>query len=1036
MVVLGQKPIPLAVFAPQTQAEYDVHDTDIGGESHDSDVDARVGDVEQLLQGIRLAVQDINGRSDLLPGHQLKLLTKDTKCNIGYATKELFEIVQPNEQPCFMLIGADCDKVTQQIATVSKFWNLLTVSYGSTTPSLSNRLHYNYFFRTIPTDSLYYRAYLAILRQFNWTRVSILQEQYDQTVADRFRYTLTTNNIHVQDFVTFGKDADASFQQLKIYRYGLYGKNYAWLFTPHKYIIHKSEERTPHNCTDSQLSKAMEGVIVLEYHPVSPFDTLTITGTKVSQLSKRVLDVTKAENLQNRIPYGYDSIWAAALALNTTRQFYMKNNGEDILQTFNYNRQDIRRKLMEYMQTISFTGLSGPVGFTNDGDRKGLVMIGQMQNNKSVIVGYYNDMENQITTNGYTPFKWQGGKPPADKPAQITRKRMVGFNLYFGTCLAAGSAAGITLFFLLVNTIFQNHRYIRLTNPGINNVLLFGILISYATIPLLEINYFGDRSSNFLNMLCLLRYWVLLMGAIIPYSVMVAKMWRTYAVVTNIVRAGKDTYEVAMAIVMTVIIAIPAAILLLWNIVDPVHIQDRIGKIRDDDGNEILSHRLACSCQSYQYFLGSIYGYFTLLVLCGLYLAKETHQISSVILTDAKWISISAVNYALYVAAAPIGFFAGLNSPDVNFAILSLAIIYVSTSAVLIIFVPAMIAVCKYRSLTITEVAGFANSDRSEANKIISLGIENISLQQRLNAQDAEIDKLKTKILQTRKSRGEESKFYIPKKHYCKISSITLGGTQTSVINSYQNSQEGPSLSSSTVKEESSHQQSTDQPIAEAQTVLTANNDQNQEGESIEMKDLFSQPTQEVVAVIESNSFSRHSESNISFSEEVAPVILRVSDDEKEPSVPDRYSLLRNEDLLNKIIVIDSKDGNDDVQEETDEEAQMTTDNEQTTSHDGNFTDDDDCFDHIRSNNSEQVFDEEEQKVAVEDKKELSNTNPSDQQQLSDTTANNLQQSSEANPSDQEASSYTRSNDQQQPVNGRTRTLSYINEDGFITSDV
>ena len=88
--------------------------------------------------------------------------------------------------------------------------------------------------------------------------------------------------------------------------------------------------------------------------------------------------------------------------------------------------------------------------------------------------------------------------------------------------------------------------------------------------------------------------------------------------------------------------------------------------------------------------MGSLYGYFALLVLCGLYLAKETHRISSVILTDAKWISISAVNYALYIVAAPIGFFAGLNAPDVNFGILALTIMYISTSTLFIIFAPAV----------------------------------------------------------------------------------------------------------------------------------------------------------------------------------------------------------------------------------------------------------------------------------------------------------------------------------------------------------
>ena len=52
--------------------------------------------------------------------------------------------------------------------------------------------------------------------------------------------------------------------------------------------------------------------------------------------------------------------------------------------------------------------LKGPLGFVRDGDRKGIVMINQMQNNISVTVGYYNDIDKQLYTNGYPPFKWKG----------------------------------------------------------------------------------------------------------------------------------------------------------------------------------------------------------------------------------------------------------------------------------------------------------------------------------------------------------------------------------------------------------------------------------------------------------------------------------------------------------------------------------------------------------------------------------------------------------------------------------------------------
>jgi ABC-type branched-subunit amino acid transport system substrate-binding protein len=46
--------------------------------------------------------------------------------------------------------GPACSDETEPVASLSRHFNLLTISYGAEASSLSDRVNYPYFFRTIP----------------------------------------------------------------------------------------------------------------------------------------------------------------------------------------------------------------------------------------------------------------------------------------------------------------------------------------------------------------------------------------------------------------------------------------------------------------------------------------------------------------------------------------------------------------------------------------------------------------------------------------------------------------------------------------------------------------------------------------------------------------------------------------------------------------------------------------------------------------------------------------------------------------------
>ncbi|KAJ8044809.1 Gamma-aminobutyric acid type B receptor subunit 1 [Holothuria leucospilota] len=80
--------------------------------------------------------------------------------------------------------------------------------------------------------------------------------------------------------------------------------------------------------------------------------------------------------------YGYDAIWAAALALDKTaediRTEDFENDRHRALENFSYSDDEMGGLLSKAIESVNFTGVSGPVSFIQ-GDRTGVVDIKQLQ---------------------------------------------------------------------------------------------------------------------------------------------------------------------------------------------------------------------------------------------------------------------------------------------------------------------------------------------------------------------------------------------------------------------------------------------------------------------------------------------------------------------------------------------------------------------------------------------------------------------------------------------------------------------------------
>lgn len=75
-----------------------------------------------------------------------------------------------------MLLGTACSEVTESLAKIVPYWNIVQVSYGSTSPALSDRREFPLFYRTVAPDSSHNPARIAFIRKFGWDTVTTFSQ--------------------------------------------------------------------------------------------------------------------------------------------------------------------------------------------------------------------------------------------------------------------------------------------------------------------------------------------------------------------------------------------------------------------------------------------------------------------------------------------------------------------------------------------------------------------------------------------------------------------------------------------------------------------------------------------------------------------------------------------------------------------------------------------------------------------------------------------------------------------------------------------
>ena len=141
----------------------------------------------QYVEAMVLTVDRINNDDKLLPGVTLAYEMRDTCVLPNYALEQSLRFITESKPLSTAgktvdvsgVVGTAFSSTSIAVASLLRLFQIPQISYGATAETLSDKSRFDYFFRTVPPDSLQARAIADIIIYFNWTYVIVLHSDDD-----------------------------------------------------------------------------------------------------------------------------------------------------------------------------------------------------------------------------------------------------------------------------------------------------------------------------------------------------------------------------------------------------------------------------------------------------------------------------------------------------------------------------------------------------------------------------------------------------------------------------------------------------------------------------------------------------------------------------------------------------------------------------------------------------------------------------------------------------------------------------------------
>ncbi|XP_071087833.1 gamma-aminobutyric acid type B receptor subunit 2-like [Haliotis cracherodii] len=671
------------------------------------------------LRAAQLAVKHIN-EYGVVPGFNLELLYKDTKCDPGIGTDAFYDLIY-RKPKMTMVMGSACTEVTKILAEIVPYWNLILISHAATSPALSEREKYNTFFRLAPGDSSLNPARRMLIQYFRWNTVATLYEDKEKfsLAMDDMGDVFDNHNISTVAALSFtsknevpqkmkklktldvriliGGFSQASARQVfcEAYKLGMYGHRYVWLLVG-SFLDTWWNSTDVIGCTRQQLREAAEGYIIVSSLNNLMGDTMSVANLTTGEFQREYWENNGSVPMSMYASTTYDTMWTIALTLRATlERADTGNNSLPDLRRLNYSdMRPVKDAFMKTIEDLGFVGVSGPVSFKGS-DRESIAVIYQNQdgNFTRVAVLEPNSDELDFNCNQCRDINWQGGRVPRDKKIVWLNQKTIDPLFFYVSCVLCGFGVIAAILFLTFNLHHRKLRYIKLSSPKLNNVAVVGCILVYSAVILLGMDD-ATLDWHIFPFVCTTRAFLLAAGFSLAFGAMFAKTYRVHQIFTRAnsgLVKSKLLQDKHLLFIIGALLIVDSAVVFVWVLVDPMErrITNLTQEASQDDEDLLYLHQLTtCHSHHLEKWMGGFYAYKGLLLIFGVYMAWETRNVKIPALNDSQYIGMNVYNVVIMSISVVVLSNILSNQPTLAYAMES-SLMFLSTTVTLcLLFVP------------------------------------------------------------------------------------------------------------------------------------------------------------------------------------------------------------------------------------------------------------------------------------------------------------------------------------------------------------
>ena len=688
----------------------------------------------RLLPGARVAQDEINNLTDLLPGYHIELIERNAEaCSLPAVDYTLLNLVKYGIQavchPMPAIIGLICSSHTIALSPIAgrSGIDLLQLAAANSPRFITENHRFPHLWRFLGSADAYGDAALALMNQYGWRRIGVvyaagsdfftgMAEHFERVVhtsPDKevvFSYGITgtrdlvldqiIDNIRSEGVTLLFMCLDSNEIAALLCRAAADDIGYPshiWLLASAFPDLIVSSGL----CDRPTLERAIQGHLLL-HTPINPKNASTtlVSGdtfaTYVSKYGAKLKEVQidyKYETLSPELQYSsllYDQMWAFALALNRSLPEMKKQNLS--IEQYTTGRHEITELIEEQLINLDFQGASGHIKFDSKHGVDGLIdILNLTAGGQQVLLGTYDPRMMQSDIINLTDYP--RGEPLVE---YVLMHTVVASLLYI---IAIFTIAFTTILFALV-LYLRKWPEVKSTSPYLSLFMLAGCYLLCLAV-IFHIALASSLLSPTAYTALLNIYLILVVNGIsFILLTLFIKLLRIYHIFVRVqLHFGTYWKSCFLAGVILFLSILPNLIIALQIGIDTPHHAERVSYTLS--GSELVAIKQSYPTTVRSSFLSflAILAYFTVFLVCIIYLAVRTRKIEDNNFKDTKKVNLF-VSILVFVLALvlPLSILLyNARQQTVGDAIMICGVLVITISCQLLLFLPKVLPVVFFR---------------------------------------------------------------------------------------------------------------------------------------------------------------------------------------------------------------------------------------------------------------------------------------------------------------------------------------------------